>query len=69
MLRLTVERRKAGLSQSELARRTGTMHPTSVYQIEHGVRKPGFKQRYLIEEAMREAGWDGSGDLFEEVED
>lgn len=68
MIRLTAERQKAGLSQSELARRTGTMHPTSVYQIEHGVRKPGFKQRHLIEKAMREAGWDGLGDLFEEVE-
>jgi hypothetical protein len=43
------------------------MHPSSVCQIEAG-RKPGFKQRYLIEQAMKAAGWDGKGDLFEEVE-
>ena len=44
------------------------MHPSSIHQLEHGLRKPGFKQRYLIERAMREAGWDGSEDLFEEVD-
>lgn len=68
MIRLRHERKKLGLSQSELARRTGTMHPTSIYQIEHGVRKPGFKQHFLIEKVMREAGWNGEKDPFEEVE-
>lgn len=69
MILLRQERQKLGLSQSELARRTGTMHPASVYQVEHGIRKPGFKQRYLIERVMHEAGWNGEGDLFEEVEE
>lgn len=68
MIRLRLEREKLGLSQSELARRTNTMHPASIYQLEHGVRKPGFKQRFLIERVMREAGWNGDDDLFEEVE-
>lgn len=69
MLKLRKERMQLGMSQNELARRTGTMHPTSIYQLEAGHRKPGFKQRYLIEEVMREAGWDGEGNLFEEVEE
>lgn len=69
MILLRRERQRLGLSQSEIARRTGTMHPMSVYQLEHDKRKPGFKQRYLIEKVMREAGWDGEGDLFEEVEE
>lgn len=69
MLLLKKERLKRGLSQSEIARRTGTMHPSSVYQLEHGYRKPGYKQRNLIEKVMRGAGWDGEGDLFEEVHD
>jgi hypothetical protein len=43
------------------------MHPSSVCQIEAG-RKPGFKQRHLLEQAMRDFGWDGEGDLFTEVE-
>lgn len=69
MLKLTQERIKLGLSQSEVARRTQTMHPSSIYQLEHGLRKPGFKQRFLIEKVMHEAGWNGEGDLFEEVEE
>lgn len=69
MLKLREERVRLCLSQNELARRTGTMHPTSIYQLEAGLRKPGFKQRYLIEKVMREAGWDGEGDLFEEVQE
>lgn len=69
MLRLRKERMQIGMSQNELARRTGTMHPTSIHQLEAGLRKPGFKQRFLIEKVMREAGWDGKGNLFEEVEE
>lgn len=69
MLLLQKERLRLGLSQSEVARRTGTMHPSSVYQLEHSYRKPGYKQRDLIEKVMRAAGWDGEGDLFEEVFD
>ncbi len=68
MLKLKQERLKFGLSQNEVARRTGTMHPTSIWQLEARKRKPGFKQRYLIEKVMREAGWNGEGDLFEGVE-
>lgn len=69
MIKLREERLKFGLSQSELARRTGTMHPSSIYQLEHGIRTPGFKQRFLIEKVMSEAGWNGEGDLFEEFEE
>ena len=69
MLLLQKERLKLGLSQSEVARRTGTMHPSSVYQLEHGYRKPGYKQRDLIEKVMLAAGWNGEGDLFEAVPD
>lgn len=65
---LSVERQKLGLSQARLAAATPSMHSASISQIEAG-RKPGFKQRHLIEQAMKEHGWDGKGDLFEEVED
>lgn len=67
MLLLQYEREKAGLSKMELARRTGSMHPMSIYQIEKGYRRPGYKQSDLLRKAMLEAGWDGQGDLFEEV--
>lgn len=68
MILLRPTRQRFGLSQSEIARRTGSMHPNSIYLIEAGKRKPGFKQRYLIEKVLREAGWDGNADeLFEEV--
>ncbi|MDR1015324.1 MAG: hypothetical protein LBL86_10175 [Coriobacteriales bacterium] len=66
-IRLCVERKALGLSQARLAAATPSMHPSSVCQIEAG-RMPGFKQRHLLEAAMREAGWDGEGDLFEQVE-
>lgn len=69
MIRLRQERLKLGMSQNDVARRTGTMHPASIGQLEAGKRKPGFKQKYLIEKVMREAGWDGNDDLFEEVEE
>lgn len=68
MILLRKVRQQLGLSQSEIARRSGSMHPNSIYQIESGKRAPGFKQRYLIEKVLREAGWDGNADeLFEEV--
>ncbi|WP_165060923.1 helix-turn-helix domain-containing protein [Xiamenia xianingshaonis] len=67
MIRLRIEREKLKLSQSRLAALTGTMHPSSISQIEAGKRKPGYKQRDLIEKAMAVAGWPGKGDLFEEV--
>jgi len=66
LVRLRIEREKLGLSQARLAAATPSMHPSSISQIEAG-RKPGFKQRYLIAQAMREHGWNGEGDLFEEV--
>ena len=68
MLRLRIERQRLGVSQARLAAATQTMHPSSIAQIEAG-RKPGFKQRHLLEQAMREKGWQGKGDLFEEVLD
>ena len=68
MIRLRVERQKLGLSQARLAAETSSMHPSSVSQIEAG-RKPGFKQRHLLEQAMRDSGWQGEGDLFVEVSD
>jgi len=67
-LKLKLEREKLRLSQARLAATTPSMHPSSICQIEAG-RKPAFKQRYLIEQAMKELGWDGKGDLFEEVND
>jgi hypothetical protein len=67
VIRLSVERKALGLSQARLAAATPSMHPSSVCQIEAG-RKPGFKQRHLLEQAMRDFGWDGEGDLFEGVE-
>ena len=65
-IRLSIERQRLGLSQARLAAATPSMHPSSISQIESG-RKPGFKQRYLIKQAMREHGWSGEGDLFEEA--
>jgi hypothetical protein len=66
-IKLTVEREKLGLTQARLAAATPSMHPSSVCQIEAG-RNPGFKQRYLLEQAMKDAGWNGEGDLFAEAE-
>jgi len=67
-LRLRIEREKLGLSQARLAATTPSMHPSSICQIEAG-RRPGFKQRHLLEQAMREHGWNGEGDLFEVIND
>ena len=44
------------------------MHPSSIYQIEKGYRSPGYKQRDLLTKVMIAAGWDGDGDLFEDIE-
>lgn len=67
-LRFQEERERLRLSKSEVARRTGSMHPSSIYQIEKGYRKPGYKQRDLLTKVMRAAGWNGEGDLFEDVD-
>lgn len=67
-LRFQEERERLGLSKSEVARRTGSMHPSSIYQIERGYRSPGYKQRDLLTKVMIAAGWDGGGDLFEDIE-
>lgn len=68
MIGLKTARQELGLSQSEIARRTGTMHPNSVYMIETGKRKAGYKSKHLITKVMKEAGWTGDPDeLFEEV--
>ena len=66
-IRLTIERKKLGLSQARVASATDTMHPSSISMLEQGWRKPGAKQRASIEQAMRAAGWDGKGDLFEVI--
>lgn len=69
MIGLKAARQELGLSQGEIARRTKTMHPNSIYMIETGKRKAGYRSRYLITKVMREAGWNGNPDeLFEEVE-
>jgi transcriptional regulator with XRE-family HTH domain len=67
-IKLEIERKKRKLSQARLAAATGTMHPSSISVLEQGWRKPGQRQRASLEQAMREAGWNGEGDLFEEVE-
>lgn len=67
-IRLEIERKKLGLSQARLAAATDTMHPSSISVLEQGWRKPGEKQRTSIEQAMRKAGWNGEGDLFERID-
>lgn len=70
MLKLKRARQELGLSQGDIARRTGTMHPNSVYMIETGRRKAGYKSRHLITKVLQDAGWDGDpDDLFKEVDD
>lgn len=70
MIGLRKARHELGLTQSEVARRTGSMHPNSIYLIEAGKRNPGWRQRYLVAKVMTEAGWDGNPeDLFKEVEE
>jgi predicted transcriptional regulator len=68
MLLLEKKSVKLGLSESELARRSG-VNQVSVNGIFRGrmIAYPG--QREKINFAMREAGWDGNGDLFSEVSD
>jgi len=65
-LKLTRERKKLGQSQSDLMRSTG-LHPATICNIEKGRLKAWPSQAKKIEVAMRKAGWDGKGDLFEEV--
>ncbi len=68
MLLLTKERRRLKLSQSDLSRATG-IHTSSVSNIETGNLKPWPGQIEKISLAMKDAGWNGEGDLFAEVEE
>lgn len=69
MIGLKKARQELGLSLGEIARRSGVMHPNSLYMIEVGKRKAGYRSRHLITKVMKEAGWTGDPDeLFEEVE-
>jgi transcriptional regulator with XRE-family HTH domain len=68
MLVITKEQKAHKLSQSEIARRAG-MHISSLSSIETGRLVPWQGQREKLERVMREAGWDGDGDLFSEVEE
>jgi transcriptional regulator with XRE-family HTH domain len=68
MLLLTVERKARKLSQAEIARRAG-MHVSSISGIEARRLMPWSGQITRITETMRDAGWDGNGDLFSEVSD
>jgi transcriptional regulator with XRE-family HTH domain len=63
---LELERKRLDLSQAKLAQRAD-LHPSTVSNIETGNLRPWSGQRVKIETAMREAGWNGEGDLFEEV--
>jgi transcriptional regulator with XRE-family HTH domain len=65
---LKEERKKLGLSQSKLAQRAN-LHSTTISNIETGNLRPWPGQREKLERAMRDAGWDGNGDLFSEVGD
>jgi transcriptional regulator with XRE-family HTH domain len=67
MVFLTEKRKELGLSQAKLAQ-LADLHPSTVSNIETGNLKPWSGQRKKIETAMKEAGWNGKGDLFEEVE-
>lgn len=64
MLRLTQERKRQGLSQAALARRTG-IHPAAISQLETGTAHPwpGWKARLA-----RALGVPGD-ELFERVDD
>lgn len=67
MVCLSKERTKLGLSQAALARKA-ELNASTVCCIERGIMKPWPGQAAKIEAAMKDAGWDGSGDLFAEVE-
>lgn len=65
MLKIVIERKRKGLTQFELARRTG-IHPANLSRLERGIWPPtsGWKRR--IAKAL---DWplDKADDLFEEV--
>ena len=66
MLRLTVERKKLGLSMSKLARKAD-MHPSTVSLIERG-RLAAYPSQIL--KLVCALGWNGDpADLFKEVEE
>lgn len=64
MLRLTLERRRRGISQTRLAAMTG-IAPQDISALENGWKRPypGWKKRIA-----RALGVDGDA-LFEEVDD
>jgi len=68
MIRLSKERLELGLSQAALARKA-ELNSSTVSCIEREKMKPWPGQASKIEAAMKEAGWNGEGDLFEEVDD
>jgi transcriptional regulator with XRE-family HTH domain len=68
MLVLEKEHRKLYLSQAEVARRSN-MNATTLNQIMRGRMKAWPGQIARIEKVMVEAGWNGEGDLFAEVEE
>lgn len=62
---MAIERKKAGISQAELARRIGA-NPTSISRIESGKEPPFRLRSKRIADAL---GWKGSEDeLFADVE-
>ncbi|ACV23651.1 Helix-turn-helix [Slackia heliotrinireducens] len=66
MIRLVIERRKLGWSQSELARRIGA-NPVSISRIERGKEPPYPLRSQRIADAL---GWEGDpAELFEDVTD
>jgi hypothetical protein len=52
MLRLTVERKKRGWSQAELARRTG-LHPSLISNLEAGRAHPWPKYRRVLAKVLQ----------------
>lgn len=62
MLRLTLERKKKGLSKMAVSRQTG-LHPTVIGSLESGYMHPWPKYKKLLGDLF---GIDGDA-LFEEV--
>lgn len=62
MLRLAAIRKSLGMSQAELARRTG-IHPATISALEHGRIYPWPKYRRLISRELKMS----ADKLFEEV--
>lgn len=64
--RLTLERRRKGLSQAQLGR-LANVHPTSISRIEAGIEPPFPQRSQRIADAL---GWtEPASKLFEEVHD